>query len=210
MKRMLLFTALLSLGLGAAAQTSPTSSAALSSTNTQAPAVTSNGPVTLDIKSAPVASADPTEAKIAQQVRHQVLTLLHYGMYDEIEYSVQGRTVTLSGAVINLHSQTRQDAERAVKRIRRRRPGRANNVRVLPPNMLDDEARAHVLRALSRTGGLSRYFYPASPDIRIIVDHQRLTLTGYVNNEGDKNMANVATNEVRDLFQVTNNLVVVK
>lgn len=209
MKRMLLFTALLSLGLGAAAQTSPTSSAALSSTNTQAPAVTSNGPVTLDIKSAPVASADPTEAKIAQQVRHQVLTLLHYGMYDEIEYSVQGRTVTLSGAVINLHSQTRQDAERAVKRIEGVDQV-VNNIRVLPPNMLDDEARAHVLRALSRTGGLSRYFYPASPDIRIIVDHQRLTLTGYVNNEGDKNMANVAANQVRDLFQVTNNLVVVK
>ncbi len=209
MKRMLLFTALLSLGLGAAAQTSPTSSAALSSTNTQAPAVTSNGPVTLDIKNVPVASADPTEAKIAQQVRHQVLTLLHYGMYDEIEYSVQGRTVTLSGAVINLHSQTRQDAERAVKRIEGVDQV-VNNIRVLPPNMLDDEARAHVLRALSRTGGLSRYFYPASPDIRIIVDHQRLTLTGYVNNEGDKNMANVAANQVRDLFQVTNNLVVVK
>jgi hypothetical protein len=35
-------------------------------------------------------------------------------------------------------------------------------------------------------------------------------LTGYVSNEGDKNMANVAANQVRDLFQVTNNLVVVK
>ena len=209
MKRMLLMTSLLALGLGAAAQTAPVLSAALPATNMDAPPVTSNGPVTLDVKSSPVASADPTEAKIAQQVRHQVLTLLHYGMYDEIEYSVQGRTVTLNGAVTNNHSQTRQDAERAVKRIEGVDKV-VNNIRVLPPNLLDDEARERVFRALSRTGGLSQYFYPASPDIRIIVDNQRLTLKGYVNNEGDKNMANVAANQVRDLFQVTNNLQVVK
>lgn len=209
MKRMLLFTSLLALGLGAVAQTSPVLSAAMPSANTDVPAVTSNGPVTLDVKSSPPASADPTEAKIAGQVRHQLLTLLHYGVFDDIEYSVQGRTVTLSGAVINLHSQTRQDAERGVKQIEGVDKV-VNNIRVLPPNMLDDEARAHVLGALSRTGGLSRYFYPASPDIRIIVDNLHLTLKGYVNNEGDKNMANVAANQVRDLFQVTNNLQVVK
>jgi len=209
MKPTLLFTSLLALGLGAAAQTSSTSLAALPAANTQAPAVTSNGPVTLDVKSLPAASADPTEAKIALQVRHQLLTLLHYGVFDDIEYSVQGRTVTLSGAVINLHSETRQDAERAVKRIEGVDQV-VNNIRVLPPRPLDDQARERVLRALSRTGGLSQYFYPASPNIRIIVDGQRLTLKGYVNNEGDKNMANVAANQVRDLFQVTNNLVVVK
>lgn len=209
MKRMLLFTSLLALGLGAAAQTAPVLSAALPATNMDTPPVTSNGPVTLDVKNLPPASADPAEAKIALQVRHQLLTLVHYGVFDDIEYSVQGRTVTLSGAVINLHSQTRQDAERGVKRIEGVDKV-VNNIRVLPPNVLDDEARAHVLGALSRTGGLSQYFYPASPNIRIIVDGQRLTLKGYVNNEGDKNMANVAANQVRDLFQVTNNLQVVK
>jgi len=209
MKRMLLFTSLLALGLGAAAQTAPASSAATPSANTNTPAVTSNGPVTLDVKNLPAASADPAEAKIAAQVRHQLLTLVHYGMYDDLEYSVQGRTVTLSGAVINLHSQTRQDAERAVKRIEGVDQV-VNNIRVLPPNPLDDQARERVFRALSRTGGLSQYFYPASPNIRIIVDNLHLTLKGYVNNEGDKNMANVAANQVRDLFQVTNNLQVVK
>jgi osmotically-inducible protein OsmY len=42
------------------------------------------------------------------------------------------------------------------------------------------------------------------------VDHERVTLTGYVNNEADKNLANIAANQVRDVFQVTNNLQVVK
>jgi len=209
MKRMLLITSLLALGLGAAAQTSPTPSAVLPSANTQAPAVTSNGPVTLDINNSLTTSADPAEAKIGQQVRHQLLTLLHYGMFDDIEYSVQDRTVTLTGAVTNLHSETRQDAERAVKRIEGVDKV-VNNIRVLPPNPLDERARQQVFHALSRTGGLSQYFYPASPNIRIIVDNLHLTLKGYVNNEGDKNMANVAANQVRDLFQVTNNLQVVK
>jgi len=209
MKRMLLLTSLVALGVGAVAQTSPASSAALPSTKTQAPAVTSNGPVTLDIKNPPPASANPTEAKIGEQVRHQLLTLLHYGMYDDIEYSVQGRTVTLSGAVTTIHSETRQDAERAVKHIEGVDKV-VNNIRVLPASSWDNQARERVFRALSRTAGLSQYFYPASPDIRIIVDNQRLTLKGYVNNEADKNMATVAANQVHDLFQVTNDLQVVK
>jgi hyperosmotically inducible periplasmic protein len=209
MKRKLLFTSLLALGLGAAAQTAPVLSAALPAANMDTPPVTSNGPVTLDVKNLPPASADPTEAKIALQVRHQLLTLLHYGVFDDIEYSVQGRTVTLSGAVTSQHSQTRQDAERGVKKIEGVDKV-VNNIRVLPVNLLDDQARERTLSALSRTGGLSQYFYPASPDIRIIVDNLHLTLKGYVNNEGDKNMANVAANQVRDLFQVTNSLVVTK
>jgi hyperosmotically inducible protein len=171
--------------------------------------LTSNGPVTLDYKGVPVQTSDEKEANIAKEVRHQLLKLPYYGMFDDLEYSVQGRTVTLSGAVTSIHSQTRQDAQNAVKRIEGVDKV-VNNVRVLPPNPLDDQARERVFRALSRTAGLSRYFWPASPDIRIIVANQRVTLNGYVSSEGDKNLANIAANEVRDVFQVTNNLQVVK
>lgn len=208
MKRMLLFTSLLALGLGAAAQTSPATSA-MSASKTSAPILTSNGPVTLDHKSMPSQSTDLVETKIAEQVRHQLLKLSYYGMFDDIEYTVQGRSVTLNGAVTSLHSQTRQDAQNAVKKIEGVDQV-VNNIRVLPPNPLDDQARERVFHALSRTGGLSRYFWPASPDIRIIVANQRVTLKGYVGNEGDKNLANIAANEVRDVFQVTNELQVVK
>ena len=209
MKRMLLFTSLLAMGWGAAAQTAP-ANPVLSTSNQPSQAIlSSNGPVTLDYKNLPSQSTDPVETKIAEQVRHQLLKLPYYGMFDDIEYTVQGRTVTLNGAVTSLHSQTRQDAQAAVKRIEGVDQV-VNNIRVLPPNPFDDQARERVFRALSRTGGLSRYFWPASPDIRIIVANQRVTLTGYVSSEGDKNLANIAANEVRDVFQVTNNLQVVK
>ena len=102
MKRMLLFTSLLALSLGAAAQTAPATSA-MSANETSAPILTSNGPVTLDYKNPPSQSTDPVETKIAGQVRHQLLKLPYYGMFDDIEYTVQGRTVTLNGAVTSLH-----------------------------------------------------------------------------------------------------------
>ena len=36
-----------------------------------------------------------------------------------------------------------------------------NNIKVLPPCALDQEARERVYRALVNTGGLSRYFWEA-------------------------------------------------
>ena len=210
-KRLLPFTLVIAMGVGAAAQTSTASQATAASPANQAaePALTSNGPVTLDYKALPTQSADPAEAAVARKVRDQLLKLPYYSMFDDLEYSVQGRTVTLSGAVTNLHSQTSKDAEHAVKRIEGVE-NVVNNIRVLPPNPFDEQARQQVYRALLRTGGLSQYFWAASPSIRIIVANQRVTLNGYVNNEGDKNLATIAANQVRDVFQVTNNLQVVR
>jgi len=211
MKRLLPFTLVLAMGVGAAAQTSTASqpTSALPANQATEPALTSNGPVTLDYKVVSAPSADPAEAAIAKKVRDQLLKLPYYSMFDDLEYSVQGRTVTLSGAVTSIHSQTSKDAERAVKRIEGVEKV-VNNIRVLPPNSFDEQARQRVYRALMRTGGLSQYFWAASPSIHIIVANQRVTLNGYVNNEGDKNLATIATNQVRDLFQVTNNLQVVR
>jgi hyperosmotically inducible protein len=210
-KRLLPFTLVIAMGVGAAAQTSTASQATAGSPANQAAerALTSNGPVTLDYKALPTQSADPAEAAVARKVRDQLLKLPYYSMFDDLEYSVQGRTVTLSGAVTNLHSQTSKDAEHAVKRIEGVEKV-VNNIRVLPPNPFDEQARQQVYRALLRTGGLSQYFWAASPSIRIIVANQRVTLNGYVNNEGDKNLATIAANQVRDVFQVTNNLQVVR
>lgn len=175
------------------------------------PAISSNGPVVLDYNKTIPNTGHPTEMRIAKQVRHQLLMMPanYYSMFDDIEYSVQGRTVTLSGYVTAVHSVTKTSAANAVKHIEGV-DAVVNEIQVLPPNLLDEQARERVLHTLLRTGPLAQYFWPASPAIHIIVKNQRLTLTGYVNNEGDKNLATVASNQVRDLFQVTNNLQVVR
>jgi hyperosmotically inducible protein len=135
--------------------------------------------------------------------------LPYYSLFDDLEFSVQDRTVTLSGSLTSINSATRSSAEAAVKRIEGVERV-INNIRLLPPSPLDQETREKVYRAISNTGSLSRYFWEAAPSIHIIVENQRVTLMGYVMSEGDKNMANIAANGVPGVFKVTNELRVVK
>src|SRR5208282_253638 len=168
----------------------------------QAAAVSSNGPVILDSKDM---FPNDAEGRIAQQVRHELLRLVHYSLFDDLEYSVQGRTVTLSGYLTSEHAVTKSDAENAVKHIEGV-DNVVNNIKVLPTALFDQEARARVYRSLFRTASLSQYLWEVSPSIHIIVEGQRVTLKGYVNSEGDKVLATLAVNGVPGIFQVTNEL----
>ena len=138
-----------------------------------------------------------------------MLMLPWYSLFDDLEYTVQGRTVTLSGAVTSEHSVTKSDAGNVVKHIEGVDQV-INNIKILPPSPLDTRVREQMYETLSRTGSLSRYFWEAAPSIHIIVENQRVTLAGFVINEGDKNQATIAANGVPGVFQVTNNLRVVK
>lgn len=190
------------------AQNAKNSTSATPPENAPTTGISSNGPVTVDYgKSFP--SADPTEAAIAKEVRHELLMLPYYSLFDDLEFNVTGRTVTLSGMVTSRNAVTKSDAENVVKRIEGVEKV-VNNIQIAPPSPLDEQAREQVARSLMRTGGLSRYFWEAAPSIHIIVLNQRVTLKGYVMSEGDKNLANIAANQVPGIFQVTNDLRVVK
>jgi hyperosmotically inducible protein len=213
MKKVLLLSLVLAFSAAGVAQTtqaSAQSAQVVSSSQAGAsePIFSSNGPVVADYRT-PTVPGDPAEAKIAKEVRHELLKLPYYSLFDDVEYSVQGNAVVLSGSVTSLHSQTRQDAERAVKKIEGVEKV-SNNIKVLPPNPLDDQARVRVYRALVRSGGLAQYFWEASPSIHIVVDNLHLTLKGYVNNEGSKNLAGITAREVPNFFSVTNDLQVVR
>jgi len=170
--------------------------------------VSSNGPVVADYGKH-VTAEDPVEAKIAKEVRHELLMLPWYSLFDDLEYTVEGRTVTLSGAVTSEHAVTKSDAGNVVKQIEGVDKV-INDIKILPPSPLDTKVREQTYEALSRTGSLSRYFWEAAPSIHIIVENQRVTLAGFVNSETDKTLATIAANSVPGVFQVTNNLRVVK
>jgi osmotically-inducible protein OsmY len=170
--------------------------------------ISSGGPVVADYGKK-ITGADPTTAAIAKEVRHELLMLPWYSLFDDLEFSVDGRTVTLSGFVTGEHAGTKSDAENVVKHIEGVDKV-INNIQVLPPSPLDDQVRQQAYAVLVRTGGLSRYFWAAAPSIHIIVRNQRITLAGYVNSEGDKNLATLAVNGIPGVFGVTNDLRVVK
>ena len=205
MRKLLLFSLLLAFSAGAVAQTS---SAASVNQPSQTVLISSNGPVVADYGKQPQ-SSDPAENNIAKEVRHELLMLPYYSLFDDLEYSVQGRTVTLSGSVTSEHAVTKSDAENVVKHIEGVDKV-INNIKILPPSPLDEQARIQIYRRMANTGDLSRYFWEAAPSIHIIVDNQHVTLKGFVNNEMDKNLATMAANQVPGVFQVTNELRIVK
>jgi len=143
------------------------------------------------------------EARLAEEVRHRLVMLPYYDVFDNLEYSVQGDTVILSGQVTRPTLKT--DAENAVKKIEE--VARVvNNIEVLPLSPNDDRIRVAVYRAIFSRPGLDRYGLRAVPPIHIIVKNGNLTLTGVVSSEGDKNQAGIVANSVPGVFKVTNNL----
>jgi len=74
----------------------------------QAAALSSKGPVVLDYGKS--SFPDDVEGRIAKQVRHELLLLPYYSLFDDLEYSVQGHTVMLSGYVTSIHAPTKSMA----------------------------------------------------------------------------------------------------
>jgi hyperosmotically inducible protein len=143
--------------------------------------ISSNGHVVKDYGKQ-ISGENPAEAKISKEVRHEILMLPWYSLFDDLEFSVEGRTVTLGGCATSEHAPTKSDTENVVKHIEGVDKV-INNIKVLPPSPLDTRVREEVYQALSRTGGLSQYFWEAAPSVHIIVENQRVTLAGFVNSE---------------------------
>lgn len=210
MSRLVLCSLLLALTAGAVAQTSQTLQTGSATQNLASePVISSNGPVVADFGKHLPDNGHPTETKIATEVRHVLLMLPYYSLFDDLEYSVQGRTVTLSGSVTSIHGETKREAEAAVQRIEGVEKV-INNITVDSPAPFDQQIREQVYRKLSNAGGLSQYFWEAAPSIHIIVRNSNVTLKGFVNSEGDKNLAGITVKEIPNVFQVKNELQVIK
>ena len=164
-------------------------------------------PVVADYKSPSSPSGDKNEARIAKEVRHELLMLPYYTLFDDLGFTVRGNNVELTGSVNN--GVLISEAENAVKHIEGVEKV-TNNIKMLAPLPQDQRIREEAARRIFSTAGLSRYSWEAAPSIHIIVDRGRIRLAGYVNSEADKSNAGIAANQVPGVFQVTNDLQVVK
>lgn len=142
---------------------------------------------------------------LIREVRHQLILLPYYSVFDNLSFRVEGDTITLEGQVVR--PTLKSDAENVVKGIED--VGRVvNNIEVLPLSPMDDQIRRAAYRTIFGDASLSRYGEAAVPSIHIIVKNGHVTLEGVVDNEGDKNLANIRVNGVPNVFSVKNNLVV--
>ncbi len=145
--------------------------------------------------------------RIAREVRHQLVMLPYYNVFDDLAFSVTGYNVTLKGQVTD--PTLKKDAERAVKSIEGVE-NIDNQIEVLPNSMMDDGLRRSLYRAIYGFSPLEKYAMPVIKPIRIIVKNGNVTLEGVVDNQADKDMAGIRANSVSNIFSVTNNLVVSK
>jgi hyperosmotically inducible protein len=150
--------------------------------------------------------AAKSQDRITREVRHELLMLPYFGVFDNISFKVDGNTVTLLGQVVK--PVTKSDAGNAVKRIEGVEKV-DNQIEVLPPSSMDDALRIRLYRAIYDFSPLEKYSLGVQKPIRIIVKSGRVTLEGVVDSEADKNLAGVRANTVSGIFSVTNNLQVV-
>ena len=145
--------------------------------------------------------------RLERQVRHELVMLPYYGVFDNLLFRVDGGKVTLLGQVTR--PTLKSDAGNVVKRIEGVESV-DNQIEVLPLSSNDDSIRLAVYRAIYSQPSLNRYALRAVPPIHIIVKNGNATLEGVVSSEGDKNIAGIQANGVSGVFSVKNNLRVSK
>jgi len=156
---------------------------------------------------APPANTPAYQAWLTNQVRHKLVMLPFYSVFDNLDYQVQGNTVTLTGQVVL--PVLKSDAASAVENIEGVEAVN-NQIEVLPTSPNDDRIRRSVFRAIYRRPGLDRYAFRSVPTIHIIVRNGHVTLEGAVARQADKTQAGLIANTVPFVFSVTNNLQVDK
>ena len=145
--------------------------------------------------------------RLIKEVRHELVMLPYYGVFDNLAYKVDGAKVTLLGQVTR--PTLKSDAEGVVKKIEGVESV-DNQIEVLPTSPNDDRIRLAAYRAIYSKAPLQRYQLSAVPPIHIIVKNGNITLEGVVANSGDKNLAEIAAKGVRGAFSVKSNLQVEK
>jgi hyperosmotically inducible protein len=168
-------------------------------------------------------------------IRHELLQLPYYGVFDFLSFKYDKGTVDLMGYAYR--PEVKADAERALKRV----AGVDvinDQVEELPASINDDNLRWQTYYAIYKDPFLSRYapgggllwghrhpfatgaLFPLGParfpgtepagdyPIHIIVTQGRITLLGVVDNESDKTVAGVRARGVPGSFGVDNQLMV--
>lgn len=154
-------------------------------------------------------SGPPDETQLTKQIRHALLMLPYYSIFDDLAFQLNGSVVTLVGACPpETPWDIRSDAVAAVKKV----PGVTevvNNIKLLPLSPMDWQIRRAEAKAIYGDADIGmRYGYQALPSIHIIVENGHVTLEGVVDNQLDDTLIRTRANEVPNVFSVTDNLTV--
>jgi hyperosmotically inducible periplasmic protein len=153
----------------------------------------------------PVNRDNNRQQALAEEVRHQLVTLPYYSVFDWLSADVKpDGSVVLMGEVTR--PTLKDDAEGRVKRLEAAASVK-NNIEVLPLSPMDDQLRVALYRSIyAYNSPLFRYATQSVPPIHIIVRNGHATLKGIVATQGDSDIANIKANGVSGVFSVDNQL----
>jgi osmotically-inducible protein OsmY len=155
--------------------------------------------VVSDLTIPAVESNEALRAEVAKKVRRYVF----YTIFDSIDIGVTDGVVTLSGKVKEPYRAT--EIARLVSRVKGVREV-ANNIETLPVSIFDDQIRAVLSSRIYNDTVLSKYAFQVDPPIHIIVENGRVTLTGVVNSELERRVAENIARQTFGVFSVENKL----
>jgi len=144
-----------------------------------------------------------SDRSLATEIAGQVRDYAHYTIFDDVQGTVRDGVVTLTGKVTDPYKAS-QIADR-VKRVQGVREV-DNKIQSLPASMFDDELRATIARRIYRDSMFWNYAMQVNPPIHIIVDHGHVTLTGVVNSEMERRVAEATARSTDFVFSVDNKL----
>lgn len=147
--------------------------------------------------------AGASDRSIANAVADQVRNYAYYTIFDDIQGIVHDGVVTLSGKVTEPYKAT-QIADR-VKRVQGVREV-DNKIQSLPVSIFDNELRAKISARIYRDPMFLNYAMQVNPPIHIIVENGHVTLTGVVNSEVERRVAEASARSADFVFSVSNKL----
>ncbi len=152
-----------------------------------------------------IATQTKAEEELSRSVRHQVLMLPYYSVFDYVTFAIDGSKVTLNGQVVR--PTLKENAEVAVKNIE----GVAivtNAIEVLPKSTADDALRRQLYRVIYEDEELKQYGAQAVPSIHIIVKNGAVALEGAVHSKSDSELAEKKAASIPGMHNLANHLVV--
>jgi hyperosmotically inducible protein len=110
--------------------------------------------------------SEKARQRLEREVRHELVMLPYYGVFDLLAFKLEGEKVVLIGQVTR--PTLKSDAERVVSSIEGVE-AIDNRIEVLPLSPNDDRIRRATYQAIFSRPGLQRYTLMAVPSIHIIV-----------------------------------------
>jgi hyperosmotically inducible protein len=148
------------------------------------------------------AQVERKNLQVFKDVADQVNRYARFTVFDDVGVSVDQGVVTLTGKVTMPYKA--EDLGKIVARVKGVSAVK-NELKVLPVSFFDEDLRYRIARGIYGNPGFWQYAAMANPPIHIVVENGHVTLTGVVNNNVERMLAQTIASS-SSAFSVSNKL----